>query len=121
MSVLAAHTTDTYIPQGSDREIRMEILTEEGNAFNLTGHSVYMALSSMRTGLAPLLQKEGTIVIAANGTVIFEFTPNDTEDLLAIAYSADVWVVNDSTGDKWPAWSGRIGVTSLIPLEEVEA
>ena len=121
MSVLVAYTTDTYIPQGTDRDIRMEILTEEGNAFNLTGHKVYMVLSSMRTGLAPVIQKEAETVVAANGTVIFKFTPEDTEDLLTIAYSADVLVVETSTGYKWPAWSGRIGITSLIPLEEVEA
>ena len=120
MSIIVAYTTDTYIPQGTDRDIRMEILTEADNPFDLTGHKVYMAFSSMRTGEAPVLQKEAEIVVAANGTVIFKFTPEDTVNLLSIAYSADVWVVETVTDYKWLAWSGRIGVTSIVPLEEVK-
>lgn len=121
MTLLTALATDTFVPQGSKKNLRLEILTTEGNAFNLTGHTVHMVLSPYRTGSEPVLQVNGDIIIAADGKVQFAFEPDDTKDLLAIAYSADVWVVETATEDAWPAWSGRIGITSVIPLEEEEA
>ena len=117
--ILTAYATDTYIPQGTTRSLRMQIQTEEGNDYNLTGHSVYMVFSNLRSGIAPVLQKEATIITATEGKISFDFDPEDTINLLSIGYPADVWVIHDSTGDKWPAWSGRIGITAIIPLEEV--
>lgn len=118
MSLLTAKVVDTVIPHNTDKELRMQIFTEEGNEYDVSASTVYLALSISRTGSPPVVQKEAEVVNASEGRVLFRFTPEDTEHLPSIAYSGDVMLKDDTTGEKWPVWSGRIGITARVPLEE---
>ena len=114
MSLLTAVAVDCIVPRNTYKTLRFQILDyDTGNAYDLTGHEVILSMDSSRAGDGELV-KYGSIFNASGGSVQFEFEPDDTKDLLARAYVADI-LVRDTTSELyWPGWSGSIAVVPFL-------
>ena len=120
MSFVTAVLTDASVPRGSDKDLNALILDDDGSVFDLTEYDVFLRLASSWTYRHTLIDKAGFTVDAPEGKCQFKFAPEDTENLMAMAYDANIRVVHKDTGKSWPAFSGRIGITPTLPEEVAE-
>ena len=118
MSLITAVAVDCIIPRNSNKTLRFQIIDlDTGTSYNLTGHTVIMTLGTTRSADGALV-KPGTVVSPTLGTIMFEFVPEDTKDMLARSYDADILIKDTNTSMYWPGWSGTIAVTPFLIGEE---
>lgn len=113
MSLITAVAVDCIIPRNSYKDLRFQIINfDTGDNYNLINHEV-----TMTVGAGEVLVKNGIIVNASEGMVKFEFEPNDTRDLLARSYHADILIRDEDSDMYWPGWSGTIAVVPFLSGE----
>ncbi len=121
MSLVTAVVADASIPRGMYKDIRILLLDEEGQTdpFDMTGHEAILRLITSWTDPYALLEKEGSVVGAADlGRVRFSFEPDDTKDMVVRAYDAGVYVKETVSGEEWVAFRGKISIVPTVPEEE---
>ncbi len=121
MSFATAVMVDTYVPRGTNKGVRALILDDQGDAYNMTDHTATLRIAESWAKPESLLEKEGTpFGDPADGRVVFDFAPEDTEDLMVRSYDLDIFVTDDATGDEWQAFHGTLGITPTLPSEVAE-
>jgi len=120
VSLIIATAIDCILPRGKNKTLRFQIMDEDIDViYNLANHSVYLVMMSSRVGNdPPVVEKEGNVFAAAEGKVEFIFTGEDTEDLMARSYDADIIVVDDNTAREWPAFQGKLAVVATAERGE---
>lgn len=120
MSMITASTIDGFIPRGKDKILYFRI-EEDGDPFNLDGHTITFRMSASWTFGEYVLEKEGAIHGDPSvGRVRVTFVPADTAGLMVRSYDASVHVKNDVTGLEWPAFLGKIAIAPTSPEEEAD-
>ena len=113
MSLLTAVAVDCIIPRNSYKTLRFQIVDfDTGEWYSLVDHEVIMTV-----GADEVLVKSGNIFNASNGQVAFEFEPDDTKDLLARSYHADILIRDANSKLYWSGWSGTIAVVPFLSGE----
>jgi len=120
MSCVTASMVDGRLPRGKDK-ILYFLIEEDGEPFDLTGHTIALRLSASWTYGEPVVEKAGEIHgDPGSGRVRFTFVPDDTDGLMARSYDAGVYVKEDGTELEWTAFFGKIAVVPTSPEEVAE-
>lgn len=97
-----------YTYRGVNYAMRVRIKQEDGTTdLDLTGCTTELCLADYPGGPV-VLTLPGSIIDAPTGRVQFEFTPENTADLVSKAYHMMIFV---SFGEEtWPAMDGKFGI-----------
>ena len=107
----ATYSLFALIHRETYRTLSFDIKNEVGLAYNLTGCDVLLIMTT-RHDEEIVLEKQGLIVNELLGQVDFNFIPEDTADLAAVAYDTSVMVISDT--DEWVAIQGRLGIVARV-------
>lgn len=119
MSLKLARTVDESIARGTDKTIWIQVIDDLDEVnYNMSGHSIYLTMSSSDVSEEPTISKKGEVYAPSSGVCRFFFVPEDTEDKLAVSYDASIFVENNETKEKWPAFKGKIAITPNVMWEE---
>lgn len=110
MTYEQASAVITNIFRGASYGFRVQVLDEEGDPANLTGTLCLLRVANSWSDPESFLEIEGHFVNEEKGRVRFDFEPEHTEDLLAVAYDVTVVVREVATGEEWPVLRDRIGI-----------
>lgn len=93
--------------KGNSKNFTVYVKDEHLNIIDLTDSSLIMNLKEKRLDTNTIINKQGSILDAVNGKVLFTFEPNDTVNLDAKQYYWNV-VITLSTGDIYTIAEGTI-------------
>lgn len=110
MSFIIVKMVDCIVPRGGYKTIRLQVEDDLGENYDLTDHTAKLYLSRELGVEDPLLEKEGSIFSVENGTVEFDFEPEDTEQLMLRSYDMEVIVTDSNSKEFWPALIGNLAV-----------
>lgn len=104
MTYCLATTVAEQMFRGTNFNLTVQVLDDDGNPETLTTETVLLRLSESWTYGNTFLEIEGTIVDASEGVINFTFVPDHTKDLMTGAYDLTILVGGDV------AFSGRFGI-----------
>jgi hypothetical protein len=112
-------TEDITMATGENKTIRVFVKDKSLNVLNIAGATSYFTIKNSSDTSSVLLQKstaiagQGEIGVAANGEIIFYFTPDDTKDMSATQYVYDVLLVK-ADGKKYEVLKGKFTLEKMI-------
>ncbi len=119
MSFLTASMLGVTLPCGMDKVLGMEICDQEGEAYDIEGHTITLFLSDSWTFGKVVLEKVGNRVgDSETGRVQFVFEPDDTKGLMCRSYDITITVTEDETGKQWPVLirGSAVSTLAIIPV-----
>lgn len=118
--IISANTVNDWMYRGSDYQLPVTIIDEDGNATSLEEEDVvYLMLYDNIVQGDPILQLEADIYHRSIGLVVFTFEPEDTVSLMTKAYDLSIAVKEDGTKIR-PIFTGRFAIYPFnAPILEV--